>query len=62
MVPYGFVDIILKKGDLCMKTYQKPQIVLQSIDVADVLTASPILFVDDADTKGNAVTINWANI
>lgn len=45
-----------------MKTYQKPQIVLQSIDVADVLTASPILFVDDADTKGNAVTINWANI
>lgn len=36
-----------------MKTYQKPELILQSINVADVLTTS---FVAEA---GDAVEISW---
>ena len=41
-----------------MKTYQKPEIVLQNIEVADILTTS---FVVDVDIKGEAVGITWGS-
>ena len=45
-----------------MKTYQKPELVMQNIDVADVLTVSAIIYCDDVDVKGDAVVIDWSQI
>ncbi len=39
-----------------MKTYQKPEIILQSINVADILTTS---FITSA---GDAVEIKWEEL
>ena len=43
-----------------MKTYQPPEILWQNVDLADVLTESPLsqLFID-GEGKDNPNTIKW---
>ena len=46
-----------------MKTYQKPQITMQSIDIADVLTSSgEVVLFSDSNVNGNAVIVNWSDL
>lgn len=59
MIKYVYVswrNYILRKEISNMKTYQKPELILQSINVADVLTTS---FIADA---GDAVEISWDSL